>query len=77
MNRMDGVGQRPTVRRILGTHLHGDCMVDPGESEERQAPDDPIGLRYPIRVYESGQSSHTPAPSVRFLLNKNKERTQR
>jgi hypothetical protein len=26
----------------------------------RQAPDDPIGLRYPIRVYQSGPSSVHP-----------------
>jgi hypothetical protein len=26
----------------------------------RQAPDDPIGLRYPIRVYQSGRSSISP-----------------
>jgi hypothetical protein len=68
MNRMDGVGQRPTVRRILDTRLQGDHPVDPGASEERQASDDPIGLRYPIRVYESGQSSHIPAPSFRLLF---------
>jgi hypothetical protein len=27
----------------------------------RQAPDDPIGLRYPIRVYQSGPSSMYPS----------------
>jgi hypothetical protein len=29
-------------------------------NRQRQAPDDPIGLRYPIRVYQSGRSSIIP-----------------
>jgi hypothetical protein len=33
----------------------------------RQAPDDPIGLRYPIRVYQSGRSSISPLSTHLFL----------
>ena len=29
-------------------------------NRQRQAPDDPLGLRYPIRVYQSGRSSIIP-----------------
>ncbi len=31
---------------------------------QRQAPDDPIGLRYPIRVYQSGPSSIFPLSTL-------------
>jgi hypothetical protein len=34
---------------------------------QRQAPDDPIGLRYPIRVYQSGLSSNNPSPLIDSL----------
>ncbi len=40
----------------------------------RQAPDDPIGLRYPIRVYQSGRSSTIPFSIFVFLtLDQRKE----
>lgn len=37
-------------------------------NRQRQAPDDPIGLRYPIRVYQSGQSSRDPSSAVPFII---------
>ena len=40
---------------------------------QRQAPDDPIGLRYPIRVYQSGQSSRYPSSAVPFTIRKRKD----
>jgi hypothetical protein len=42
-------------------------------SRQRQAPDDPIGLRYPIRVYQSGRSSIFP---FSIFLNRFDETTQ-
>jgi hypothetical protein len=50
------------------------------DRRERQAPDDFIGLRYPIRAYQYCQSSRTPAPSVQLILstqtNRGKEDVQ-
>jgi len=63
---MGGAGRYITVRRILGSSfVAADRLIH--VSRERQAPDDSIGLRYPIREYQGGQSSSFSAPSFRFL----------
>ncbi len=40
---------------------------------QRQAPDDPIGLRYPIREYQSGPSSMSPSSADLITLGRQKE----
>ena len=40
---------------------------------QRQAPDDPIGLRYPIREYQSGRLSMSPSSAVLITLGHQKE----
>ena len=52
--QMDGEGflRTENPRRIL--QAVNALILEAGR---RQAPDEPIGLRYPIRVYQSGRSS--------------------
>jgi hypothetical protein len=59
------------VRRILETIITAAPKPIP-DRRERQAPDDSIEVRYPIREYQSAQSSQLPAPSFQFLYRINK-----
>ena len=43
---------------------------------QRQAPDDPIGLRYPIRAYQPGPSSSVPASPFPFFTAIGNEKTR-
>jgi|ETN01SMinimDraft_4_1059930.scaffolds.fasta_scaffold98933_2 hypothetical protein len=40
---------------------------------QRQAPDDPIGLRYPIREYQSGRLSMSPSSADLITFGHQKE----
>ena len=40
---------------------------------QRQAPDDPIGLRYPIREYQSGRLSISPSSADLIMFGRQKE----